>query len=161
MVEALRCRHIYLREGEDHAAFRTRAIWWLIFSSRRKRQKTENQVTVATTKTPAPSGSGPTPPYPVRKTSTVEPATTTTTGATSKRRTSEQSEYPWNRQLNFQVAKANASWNLSIYQASTLAAMEKVRKENAVYVRAIDFKDDEKLRKSHSLIIRYSARLTT
>ncbi|KAK6440429.1 hypothetical protein LTR95_003337 [Oleoguttula sp. CCFEE 5521] len=81
----------------------------------------------------SPAPPPPTPPYAVRQRPVNIKAPPKTSRGT-KRRQAEADDFPWNRDFDFIKAKIAAqsskAWDMSIYDASTLKAMEAVRASN-------------------------------
>ena len=65
----------------------------------------------------------------------------------SQRRPAEADDFPWIRELNFHEAKANASWDESIYSVETLNGMRAARERNAAAIDGVDAKLGEAQRK--------------
>ena len=51
--------------------------------------------------------------------------------------------YPWNRDIDFDIERANASWNDDIYDPETLAAMDATRARNAPIIERYDRAEGE------------------
>ena len=67
------------------------------------------------------------------------------------RKQAEADDLPWARDMDFKEARANATWDDSIYDPKTLAAMEAVRTHNAAVITQLDGKIAEQQRKETSI----------
>lgn len=86
----------------------------------------------------------PVPPYELREKPSERRGTKT--GRTQKRKHAEADEFPWNRQIDFIKARAEATWDDSIYPQSTLDDMAKTRALNEPIIDKIDAEETEKQR---------------
>lgn len=68
-------------------------------------------------------------------------------GRKPARRQAEAEEFPWTRQLNYPEEKANAKWDMSIYDAVMLEEMRATRLRNGPIIEQIDSKLQETQRK--------------
>ena len=66
---------------------------------------------------------------------------------------SEADDLPWNRNLDFKKAKANANWDDSMYDPNALAAMEAIRNQNARVLVQLEAKLAEQSRKDNSISV--------
>jgi hypothetical protein len=62
------------------------------------------------------------------------------------RRNPEADEFPWNRQLDFDLERSQATWDDSIYDQTTLDEMEAVRMRNKEKIDSIDRDDSTRQR---------------
>lgn len=113
---------------------------------RRKKQKQETLEVALPAASSLPSDQSVVPPYTARSKPTSSAALTTKSGKSSKRKATDASEFPWNRNINFEAAKAKAFWTNGLYDTATLDAMEEVRRGNKGYITNVDCEENEKLR---------------
>jgi hypothetical protein len=69
------------------------------------------------------------------------------TGRRGRGRAAECDTFPWNRQLDFKAARANAAWDDGIYEQDTLNRMAAVRLHNKPIVDRMESKGAESMRK--------------
>ena len=86
----------------------------------------------------------PTPPYDKRPKPADRAATNT--GRRNQRRQAEAEEFPWNRDLDFRTARANATWNDGIYDQETLDDMAATRSKNVPVIERIDRDENSRQR---------------
>ena len=87
----------------------------------------------------------PTPPYETRLKPT-ERSAGNKSGRRNQRRQAEAETFPWNRELDFKAARANAAWDESIYDRATLEGMEATRVKNEPIIGMIDNEETERQR---------------
>lgn len=107
-------------------------------NNRKSRKKADSPTT------DYPAAPPPTPPYETRE---KPEGHASKGGRRSMRRPAEAGEFPWNRDIDFQAAKANATWDESIYDPATLRAMEQTRVRNEAVIARIDQAESERQRK--------------
>lgn len=96
----------------------------------------------------------PIPPYEKREKPTERNAFNKS-GRRNMRRQAEAEEFPWNRDMDFTEAKANATWDDSIYDPATLDSMAETRKHNGPIIERIDAEEAERQRKYY---LKYESR---
>ena len=87
-----------------------------------------------------------TPPYEMRE-KPIDRKNLNKNGRRNTRRQAEAEEFPWNRDIDFTAAKANAGWDLSIYDSETLESMNATRVRNGPIIHRIDQAESERQRK--------------
>ncbi|KAK5136326.1 hypothetical protein LTR08_003699 [Meristemomyces frigidus] len=98
---------------------------------------------------PTISAGPPTPPYQVRQ----RPAARkefNKTGGRNMRKQAEALEYPWQRRLDFQKAKTEATWDESNYDKGVMDTMDAVRERNMPVVKRLDEALAEKQRQQRA-----------
>lgn len=70
----------------------------------------------------------------------------------TQRRQAEAEEFPWTRtDINFTIAKAEAKWDDSIYDAKAIEEMNAVRARNEPIIDDLDAKVQEQQRKAFNV----------
>ena len=86
-----------------------------------------------------------TPPYETREKPSERKAVNKS-GRRNMRRQAEADVFPWNREMDFKAARANATWDDSIYDPSTLGEMDATRKKNEPIIERLDNQETERQR---------------
>ena len=93
-----------------------------------------------------PLRDAPVPPYETRE-KPADRKTANKSNRNNMRRQAEPFVYPWNRDgVDFITARANATWDNSIYSQATLEAMRAVRLQNEPIIDSIDQLESERQR---------------
>ena len=102
------------------------------------------------TQTPVVDSPPPTPPIPPYETrpKPTERKTVNKSGRRNMRRQAEAEAFPWNRNLDFAAAKANATWDDTIYDLATLNDMAATRAKNEKIIEKLDAEESERQSKS-------------
>lgn len=109
------------------------------------------------TDTPPPDGAAskiPTPPYESRPKPPDRRVITNPRRKNHIKSRAESDIFPWNRKIDFKVAKVNAVWDDNIYSQARLADMEATRLRNARIIERIDGEETERQRECTAFVVR-------